>query len=263
METQSDLLSISSFEEEYDIQSSDDFFRWAHINREWIKIYIKFGTKQSVMNAILRADRNRFLSWKSVINNFISYSGLGYLTERFFICPGHMAYTNWNDLSDSPNHLSQHLCEVCLSPSPLGSYFGENSFTYIPIRPRLQSMVLNEQTCKELFSYNIIGNAGIINDFFDGRSFDRIKNQYGGYESIKNDIFLAVSTDGFQPFYNSNEQVWPFLALILNLSPTYRYKVANILPLAFAPGPSPTNLQSFLAPLMHEIRDEFGDEGSP
>lgn len=171
-----------------------------------------------------------------------------------------MEFSKRFDISDGGSS-SQDLCSVCLSPPPSGAFNGLNSFTYAPIRSRLQQMLLNEECCRQLYSYKSMSGSDMLHDFFDGKAFCRIQQQYGGYENIKNDIFLSISTDGFQPFCSSTEQVWPVLALILNLSPRHRYKVANIMPLSIVPGPTPTNLQSFMAPIIHEILNEFGNDG--
>lgn len=49
--------------------------------------------------------------------------------------------------------------------------------------------------------------------------------------------------------------VWSIAAINFNLPPNERYRSPNVLPLGFVPGPSePSNLQSFLQPLVNELR---------
>lgn len=83
MESEAHALSNHSVDDRRDLQPMNDFLEWAARNKEWIGIYVKYGTKQSVMDAILRADHNRFSTWKSVIRNFLIHSGIIFLAERY------------------------------------------------------------------------------------------------------------------------------------------------------------------------------------
>lgn len=82
---------------------------------------------------------------------------------------------------------------------------GKNGFrvTYIPIIPRIadfvaETFVAEEVSCDRLFDYkDIMGSDfDLIRDFYDGPTFKSIHDRYGE-ENIKNDIFVAISTDGF------------------------------------------------------------------
>ena len=237
------------------------FHQWALENRKWVQIYLNYGERQSVMDSILLASNNQFKRWKTVIAKFIFYSGLESTCQRYSMCSGHMAFTNWSIFSNNTT-FSDDVCSICLSQAPEGPVKGPNVYWYIPLKPRIAAMLLNETCCTQLYSYKFYSNPGIFQDFFDGKCFERIISIYGDLESLKNDIFIAISTDGFQPFSDTEENVWPVLAIVLNLHPSQRYRIANIIPLGFAPGPSPSNLQSLLAPLINELKEDFGEEGA-
>lgn len=242
--------------------SINEFNLWALQNKQWVDIYLEHGERQSVMNAILKASGQGSLNWKTVMARFIRHSGLQYGTKIFKVCRGHMAFTDWKDLAEDTPALDSNYCSVCLSPAPQEFSKAGDKFYYLSFRTRLERMLLNENCCRELYGYEKRPQNGIWHDFYDGKCFQRIVDQHGGYSQVKNDVFIAVSTDGFQPFRSTEQDVWPILAIILNLSPAIRYKISNIIPLGFAPGPSPSNLQSYFAPLLHEIREDIGCDGS-
>ena len=101
-----------------------------------------------------------------------------------------------------------------------------------------------------------------MRDFFDADVFQGICEKYGVAGTIQNDIFLAVSADGFRAFRKKSYDIWPIVAIICNLPPHLRYSLKNMLPLAFIPGPTePKNLQSFFEPFIREIEDTNEGDG--
>ena len=123
-------------------------------------------------------------------------------------------------------------------------------------------MMNSEQSFRDLFSYHhsFEKKEGIYSDFFDSECYNRIASIYGGEDAVTWDIFIAASTDGFQAYKNRELAVWPVLAVLLNHEPSRRYSVKQILPLMFIPGGTqPTNLQSFLTPMINEINSTLPD----
>ena len=123
-------------------------------------------------------------------------------------------------------------------------------------------MLLDEHSCNSIFQYHQTFQPGsaIYSDYFDGESYRRLCQVYGGIEAVSWDIFISASTDGFQAYKNRTLDVWPVVAILLNLPPVQRYSVKNVLPLMFIPhGRQPSDLQSFLIPLINEVKSTFPD----
>jgi hypothetical protein len=122
-----------------------------------------------------------------------------------------------------------------------------------------------------------------VNDIFDGKAYRDLAQ--AGYFSNEIDIALMVAADGVRIFdrYVSKIQmavllglclyglissrnrqadsVFLIIAVNLNLSPTERFLDDNVIPLGIVPGPkSPTNLQSFLAPIINELQRLSGTD---
>ena len=124
-------------------------------------------------------------------------------------------------------------------------------------KPRLQDWFLDKQRCEKLYGYmssTEYDDDSRSRDFFDKKAYQRICDLYGGEDRVQDDIFLAVSTEGFQALRNKSYDVWPIASIVCNLAPHLRFSVKNVLLFAFVPGPSePSNLQSFMEPLLKEI----------
>lgn len=158
------------------------FSLWAWENKKCVDIYINYGERQSVMNAILEASGQTSLSWKTVMSKFIRYADLQVKTRKFQVCPGHMAFSNWYGFSENAVDLNSNFCSICLSPPQQISYQGRNLFNYIPLKPRLERMFMSPDYCEKLYGYNFDRQPGIWKDFYDAKCFGRIVNQYGGYD---------------------------------------------------------------------------------
>ena len=90
---------------------------------------------------------------------------------------------------------------------------------------------------------------------FDGSLAQSYIAELGRFDCVKNDIFITVSTDGFEAYKNRTCDVWPVVAVLLNLPPSSRYKMRNVIPLMFIPhGKEPKDLQSYLIPLLNELQ---------
>lgn len=90
-------------------------------------------------------------------------------------------------------------------------------FDYLPLLSRIKSWVADEEAWNHLFSYHgqTIGSVqsapgGDVHrlqsyeNYFDRAFYRRIVNQRGGYEAVKHDIFISLSTDGFQTSHNNS-----------------------------------------------------------
>lgn len=97
-------------------------------------------------------------------------------------------------------------------------------------------------------------------DFIEAESFKRIADRYGGVHAVMNDVFLAISKDGFQAFQKQTHTIWLIAAVICNFHPAQRFLFRNVMPFTFIPGPiEPSDLQSYFGLLIEEIREIEND----
>jgi hypothetical protein len=73
-------------------------------------------------------------------------------------------------------------------------------------------------------------NDGIIRDVWDGEYLGQLRAE--GYFDDPRNIAIQLSLDGVQLFKSAQHEVWPILALNLNLPPQLRYKKENFIPIA-------------------------------
>ena len=222
---------------------------WAGQNRGVIDLFIKHGLTYSAMDDILALIEAPYKTWKTVMSRIREDSGLERFVEEYPVCPGHMLF--YDDAIAS--------CYECGKPRCPLKGPDAHKMSWLPLKPRLQDWFLDEERCSQLYDYmtnNDYNCEDRVRDVFDADVFQRICEKYDGAEAIQDDIFLAVSADGFQAFRKKSYDIWPIVAIICNLPPHLRFAVKNMLPLAFIPGPTePTNLQSFFEPLIREIED--------
>lgn len=87
-----------------------------------------------------------------------------------------------------------------------------------------------------------------ITDYIFGRMYMKLDHEIKFKEG---DICFQLSFDGYQLFKSSSYDAWPFILLNLNLPPSERFKIDNIIPFGVTSGPSsPTSVESFLEPLI-------------
>ena len=167
--------------------------------------------------------------------------------SEYPVCVGHMCFIGEGDIR----------CSAYGSRRPELGASGVHKISYIPFLPRLEAMVADKAKCRHLYDYltSVYPRPeGMIRDFCDTASYRPLCDLYGDEQNLKDDIFLAVSTDGFQAFKNKSYDVWPVVAIICNLPPHVRFAVNNVITISFVPSPhEPKNLQSFLKPLVGEL----------
>lgn len=238
-----------------------DFRQWAVANRSWIDLFYKHGLEFTVMDDMLKAIKGPFKSWKTVVANICRESLLDKSVQKYAVCPGHMCFV---EIVGSLDQKYSTSCCECGASSPGRPESPRTELKYIPLLPRISSMVRDPVRCEQLYSYRRSRGPGRghMEDFFDGSAFKRICELYTGEDETMFDIFLGVSTDGFQAFKNKDYDVWPIAAILLNLPPDQRFLIRNILPFSFIPGPKePKNLESFLVPLFNEIQSVLDQGG--
>ena len=202
---------------------------WIRGHREWVDLSYQHGLKYAVMDDILKSLGAPFKSWKTVVSNIRRVSGLDSALQTHLTCTGHMCFNSLVGKEEITH------CAICGCLKPILREATEEKFTYIPLVPRIIEIVADADRCQELYEYRLNREMrpGIISDFFDGAAYRWLQNYYRGEEALLKDIFIGVSTDGFQAFKNNSVDVWPVLAVLLNLDPKNRYTPRNVLPPLF------------------------------
>ena len=227
---------------------------WLFENRRWVSLAIcyRHALNESVMDEILNILNAPCMQWKTVISNVCRAAGLQGEVETYLMFPEHMAF-----VPDPESRLLPERCPECHSSAPMKGD-PDQIYEYIPLIPRLRKIVARSQSCDELYSYRRARESGpnTLRDYFDCESYRSLCARYGGEETVSDDIFVLVSTDGFSPFKNRKYDMWTVEAVNFNLPPEQRYLLQKVLQLSFIPGPrQPKNLQSFLLPLVNELKE--------
>lgn len=139
-------------------------------------------------------------------------------------------------------------------------------YQYIPTISRFQAMFNNPDLIQKLaYRHNYPQDPGDLSNYFDSESYKDlcqwnivIEGEDTGvcFFSGTYDIATSLLTDGvsvFKEFGSKNATCWPIMLQILNLPPSERAQLCNVLLLAIIPGPSqPKDFNSFLAPFVDE-----------
>lgn len=139
----------------------------------------------------------------------------------------------------------------------------QNTFSYIPLIPRLVNLFLDEDTVNTMnYRSSYEHQPGTTADVFDSEHYRhllRTRVTIEGEElphrffSQPTDIALGLSTDGFGPFKRRKQSCWPLLLFNYNLPPDVRFRLANVICLGVIPGPKqPKDTDSFLLPFVEE-----------
>ena len=218
------------------------------------ELYYIHSPTNSLMNDFLKILHCPTTEWKHVQSYITRKSGLNSCITDYRICVGHFCF---------PFRAQIPQCPVCETLIPL-TLTKKTRYRYLKIWGSIQNIYGTKHKYETFRSYlnQYDWNNNLMEDVFDGELFRNLAERYGGIQSVKDDVFLAISTDGFQAYKNRQCDVCPVLAVFLNLSPLLRYMVQNIIPLCFIPGgEEPKLLQSFLSPLIDEVTDINSGEG--
>ena len=232
------------------------FLSWCLNAEAWIRFGIETGQKGEHMDRILRILEAPYRTWSTVKSNLVKYSGLN--TVKYLCCRNHelseYEQSEFVHAKEDPN-----FCSVC---SEVGSRPDFCDFDYLELRGRLIADMQSKKGFEKLYSYRHkrieererSHGAKEYSDFCDGQLYQKVVEKYGGEHCVKYDVFLAISSDGFQPFASSSEDVWPLVALNLNLDPLERFRARSIVPLGYTKGPrAPKRLDTFFRPLCKEV----------
>lgn len=125
---------------------------------------------------------------------------------------------------------------VC-SEQGLSTTFGY--FEYIRLLLRIRAWIRDLRGFFLLFRHRhdaCVGDCSrdVINtDFYedstDSSFYKGILDRNDGQESCIFDVFTAPPADGFQSFGNQSFETWPIVALNMNLAPSHRFLMSNVI----------------------------------
>ena len=171
-------------------------------------------------------------------------------------------------------------CPYCQRSRYKTNYTGQTrkrvprqTFSYIPIIPRLQALFHNRKMVETLSyraeydkRFHPNGDYNTIHDVFDSEHYRTLLktevtvNGKGlGYNHFpgRRDIAMGLSGDGVQVFdkaHRGTATCTPLLCLLYNLPPHIRTRLVYILALGVIPGPrGPKDMNSFFWPLKLEL----------
>lgn len=138
-------------------------------------------------------------------------------------------------------------------------------FIYLPLIPRLKALAANKSSAGRMRyrAQEHQHEPGTMKDVMDSASYCSLLTRHvvvdGKTLSHKffedgRDVALGLSTDSFGPFKRRTKTVWPLILFNYNLPPEIRFHLEHVIGLSVIPGPKkPTNFDSFLRPLIHEL----------
>ena len=246
-------------DETLDDSQTPQIFSWIVDNRKWIDMYVKHGLEYTVMDDVIKNAEAPCKTWKTVMGFISRSSAIEEHVQSYYHCPGHMCFSEVLGSSETTH------CFHCGKEKPSLESPQCDKVTYLPILPRIASIVYEEQGYNALYGYrhHYERKSCLARDYFDSEAFQRLCEDHGGEANLKYDIFLSLSTDGFQVHKNRDYDVWPIVAVLFNLPPEQRTCVRNVIPFMFIPGgKEPKDLQSYLLPFVNELLEIYDNGGA-
>ncbi|PXF46527.1 hypothetical protein BWQ96_03762 [Gracilariopsis chorda] len=196
-----------------------------------------------------------YKSWKVVKQAILSRSGLS-ISSHTHCSKGHEALLRHTDGS----------LQRCFFGNWAQNSAKLASFSYIGVWERLEARMGSRTEGPLLFRYfrrclHSLANSGNENDmkysdFFSGCLFKEAISELGRLQMVQNDIFLSFSTDGVSPFKSTEYNYRPCVLFVLNLPPSERFKLKNVMPICVIFGPkAPKDPLPFLRPTLNELEE--------
>ncbi|KIL54909.1 hypothetical protein M378DRAFT_91721, partial [Amanita muscaria Koide BX008] len=136
-------------------------------------------------------------------------------------------------------------------------------FTTVPLGPQVQAQWQSREGAEHM-RYLTMATAEVLHntDVDNNVIVDTYEDVCHGSDYLQavtadiceDDTIVMFSLDGAQLYCDKESDCWFFIWILLNLSPSIRYKKKYVLPGGFIPGPNkPGNLESFLLPSFHHL----------
>lgn len=166
---------------------------------------INTGVQNTVIGRFISNMDAPYNWWVTIQCNLIKYSSSG--TSEYLCCRSHVLFDQpFNSSAVAAARRVYNFCEGCVEQNSIPDFC---AFEYFHLSPRIRSYVANEVSATELYGY--LSRQGFVDDcergdentlheIFDGQLYKDIVDECGGANAIKSDIFLGLSSDGFQTF---------------------------------------------------------------
>jgi hypothetical protein len=140
-------------------------------------------------------------------------------------------------------------------------------FNYIPVAERLQALFQDRDLAKLMrYRHEYRSQEVVREDIFDSNDYKKLCQQnifINGHDTGRKffqgrrDVALSLLGDGVQIFdhgHKASDTCWPIILQNLNLPPSERCKLRNVIPLMVIPGPQePKDFNSFFYPFIQEM----------
>ncbi|XP_017228608.2 uncharacterized protein LOC108203915 [Daucus carota subsp. sativus] len=190
-----------------------------------------------------------------------SLCALGMEYEKIHVCPNDcLLYRGEKDEDETR-------CRVCQASRWKLNKKGEELegvptkvLWYFPLIPRLRTLFSSAQTAKDLTWHDTERiNDGKLRHPADSKTWKEVDSKWPEFSSDSRNLRLALSSDGFNPFYSTNidYSCWPVLMSIYNLPPWLCMKRKYIMLCLLISGPQePGNdIDVFLQPLIEDLQN--------
>ncbi|CAA7017316.1 unnamed protein product [Microthlaspi erraticum] len=129
---------------------------------------------------------------------------------------------------------------------------------YLPIAERLKRLYLSKRTAKSIRWHAEHSSDGKITHPSDAKAWKHFQNCYPTFANEARNVYLGLSTDGFNPFGKHGRQysLWLVILTPYNLPPSMCMRREFLFLSILVPGPehSKKSLDIFLQPLIHELK---------
>ena len=164
------------------------------------------------------------------------------------------------------------VCPICETPrfKPVEQTNGKTripqaQFSTMLLTPQLQALWASPETAADMhyrqdYTEELLRTCrnadgelepSLYNDIFSGSRYLALVERG---ELKPEDMTLMFSIDGLQLYSYKQSDMWIYIWVILDLSPTLRYKKKHVIPGCFIPGPNkPKNVDSFLFRGFHHL----------
>jgi hypothetical protein len=140
-------------------------------------------------------------------------------------------------------------------------------FDFIPVANRLNALFQDRDLAKLMrYRHEYQSQEGVREDIFDSDGYNKLCRQniiINGQDTGRKffegrrDVALSFLGDGVQIFehgHKASDTCWPMILQNLNLPPSERCKLRNVIPIMVIPGPQqPKDFNSFLYPFVQEM----------
>ncbi|WZZ87793.1 hypothetical protein YC2023_116372 [Brassica napus] len=129
---------------------------------------------------------------------------------------------------------------------------------YLPITDRLKRLYQFKHTAEAMRWHGEHNSNREIAHPSDAKAWQHFQSVYPNFASERRNVYLGLSTDGFNPFGSHGRQysLWPVIVTPYNLPPSLCMKREFLFLTILVPGPAhpKRSIDVYLQPLIHELK---------